>query len=82
MITRFNKNTNLDGPSIKQTEFIKGHNLIFLINYLSNITSYRYEVLGNKNGIDIENYFIKNETNEQNIYALSRFSWQSTHPQL
>ena len=69
MITRFNKDSNIDISDIKQTEFIKGHNLVFLINYLPTMTSYKYEVLGNKNGIDIKNYFIKNETNEKNIYV-------------
>ena len=54
MITRFNKDSNIDISDIKQTEFIKGHNLVFLINYLPTMTSYKYEVLGNKNGIDIE----------------------------
>lgn len=69
MIAKYNKNANIAYTDIIPSDTIKGHNLLFLINYLPNIQSYRFEALGNKNGIDIKDYFIKNDVNEKNIYV-------------
>lgn len=69
MISKYNKDASIAYVDIQPSGKIKGHNLLFLVNYLSNVQSYRFEVLGNKNGIDIKDYFIKNEVNEKNIYV-------------
>ena len=69
MINRYNKDARIVAKDVQPSSTIKGHNLLFLINYLPNINSYKFEVLGNKNGIDIKDYFIKNEINEKNIYV-------------
>lgn len=69
MINMYNKNINAAPIDIQPKEEIKGNSLIFLVNYLSNMQSYKFEALGNKNGIDINDYFVKNELNEKNIYV-------------
>ncbi len=69
MITEYNSDSSITPDKINPNETIKGHNLIFLSNYLSLLQSYKFEILGNKNGIDIKDYFIKNESNEKDIYV-------------
>jgi hypothetical protein len=69
MISEYNSDLSITSDKINPNETIKGHNLIFLANYLSLLQSYKFEILGNKNGIDIKDYFIKNESNEKDIYV-------------
>lgn len=68
MIIIYNGN-NIRPADVQPKNKIEGNSLIFLADLLNTVQSYKYEILGNKNGIDIEKYFTKNEINNKPIYV-------------